>query len=120
MKIGDRVIVDATATGDGVHHHGVIVDIYEFARTPYVDVKFDEPDGQGRPGIIVTNIRLMTMEYKPVRCHYRSCAYPFRQCSTCDANRDINYPNPVLANPHGHYQAEMGYDPYVKLGAKHK
>ena len=44
MKVGERVVVDAAVTGDGVHHHGEIVDIYDFINCSFVDVQFDEPD----------------------------------------------------------------------------
>ncbi|MCR5471694.1 MAG: hypothetical protein K6F02_00850 [Prevotella sp.] len=62
MRIGERVIVDAAVTGDGVHHHGVIDDIYDFARTSYYSVRFDEPDGMGRKGTTVTNPGLIRKE----------------------------------------------------------
>ena len=62
MKIGERVIVDAAVTGDGVHHHGKIIDIYDFARTSFFDVEFDELDMQGRMGVTVTNPELIRRE----------------------------------------------------------
>jgi len=63
MEIGERVIVDAAATGDGMHHHGKVKDIYEFGRsTTLVDVEFDEPDICGRWGITVTNLGLIRKE----------------------------------------------------------
>ena len=43
MKVGERVIVDAAVTGDGIHHHGFIEDIYDFMRTSFFNVHFDEP-----------------------------------------------------------------------------
>lgn len=55
MNIGDRVIVDASVTGDGIHHSGKITDIYDFSRTSFIDVSFDEPDMRGRLGVTVTN-----------------------------------------------------------------
>ena len=63
MEIGERVIVDAIATGDGVYHHGKIKDIYEFGRfTTLVDVEFDKPDLSGRWGITLTNLGLIRKE----------------------------------------------------------
>ena len=62
MKIGERVIVDAAVTGDGVHHHGKIVDIYDFARTSFYEVQFDKPDTMGRFGVTVTNVGLLRKE----------------------------------------------------------
>lgn len=62
MNVGDRVIVDAAATGDGVHHHGKIVDIYDFSRATFYDVEFDKPDITGRCGITVTNPCLIRKE----------------------------------------------------------
>lgn len=62
MKIGERVIVDAVVTGDGMHHHGVIEDIYDFARASFVDVRFDEPDCMGRLGVTVTNLGMIRKE----------------------------------------------------------
>ena len=62
MKIGERVVVDAAVTGDGVHHHGVIIDIYDFTRSSFFDVRFDNPDGQGRQGVTVTNPRMIRKE----------------------------------------------------------
>ncbi len=63
MKVGERVVVDAAVTGDGVHHHGEIVDIYDFARASFVDVQFDEPDCRGRMGVTVTNLGMIRKEY---------------------------------------------------------
>ena len=62
MKIGERVIVDAAVTGDGVHHHGFIEDIYDFARTSFYDVHFDEPTPLGVWGTTVTNPGLLKKE----------------------------------------------------------
>jgi len=50
MNIGERVVVDAAVTGDGVHHHGVIEDIYDFARASFVEVRFDKPTPRGEWG----------------------------------------------------------------------
>lgn len=55
LQVGQRVIVDAAVTGDGVHHHGVIEDIYDFARASFVDVHFDKPTPWGVWGTTVTN-----------------------------------------------------------------
>lgn len=62
MKIGDRVIIDAAVTGDGVHHHGEIIDIYDFMRESFVDVKFDTQDSMDRLGVTVTNLGLIRKE----------------------------------------------------------
>lgn len=62
MNIGERVIVDAAVTGDGVHHHGLIIDIFDFANASFVDVKFDEPDIMGRLGVTVTNLGMIRKE----------------------------------------------------------
>lgn len=62
MKIGERVVVDAAVTGDGVHHHGVIEDIYDFARATFVEVRFDEPTPRGEWGTTVTNPSLIREE----------------------------------------------------------
>ena len=62
MRIGDRVIVDAAVTGDGVHHHGKIKDMEIFAGKVFVDVQFDEPDSKGWPGASVTNIEMLRRE----------------------------------------------------------
>lgn len=62
MKIGERVIVDAAVTGDGIHHHGVIEDIYDFARASFADVRFDKPDSMGRKGVTVTNLGMIRKE----------------------------------------------------------
>ncbi len=62
MNVGERVIVDAAVTGDGVHHHGVIDDIYDFARSSFYSIRFDEPDCMGRMGTTVTNPGLIRKE----------------------------------------------------------
>lgn len=62
MKIGERVIVDAAVTGDGVHHHGFIEDIYDFARASFIEVHFDEPTPWGVWGTTVTNLGMIRKE----------------------------------------------------------
>ena len=62
MRVGERVIVDAAVTGDGVHHHGEIIDIYDFINSSFVDVRFDEPDCMGREGVTVTNLKMIRKE----------------------------------------------------------
>lgn len=64
MKIGERVIVDAAVTGDGIHHTGVIVDIYDFSRASFVEVHFDEPTPWGTWGTTVTNLAMIRKEGK--------------------------------------------------------
>lgn len=62
IQIGQRVIVDAAVTGDGVHHHGVVEDIYDFMRTSFFDVHFDEPTPWGVLSTTVTNPGLIRKE----------------------------------------------------------
>lgn len=62
MKIGERVIVSAAVTGDGEQHNGWITDIYEFMRETFVEVKFDSPATDGRPGCIVNNLGMIRKE----------------------------------------------------------
>lgn len=62
MNIGERVIVSAAVTGDGIDHHGVIEDIYDFFRESFVDVHFDEPTPWGTWGATVTNLGLIRKE----------------------------------------------------------
>ena len=62
MRIGERVVVDAAVTGDGVHHHGVIEDIYDFLRTSIVDVRFDEPTSRGERGATISNLGMLRKE----------------------------------------------------------
>ena len=62
MKIGERVIVSACVTGDGEHHKGWIVDIYEFMRDTFVEVKFDSPCADGRLGCVVNNLGMIRKE----------------------------------------------------------
>ena len=62
MKVGERVIVNAAVTGDGIHHHGFIEDIYDFARESFFDVHFDEPTPWGVWGATVTNLGLIRKE----------------------------------------------------------
>lgn len=62
MKIGERVIVSAAVTGDGEQHNGWIADVYEFLRETFVEVKFDSPAADGRPGCIVNNLGMIRKE----------------------------------------------------------
>lgn len=62
MKVGERVILDASVTGDGIHHSGIIGDIYVFLKTPFVDVRFDKPTPWGTWGATVTNPGLIRKE----------------------------------------------------------
>ena len=62
MKIGERVIVSAAVTGDGVHHSGVIEDVCEFLRETFFDVHFDEPTPWGTWGATVTNLGMIRKE----------------------------------------------------------
>lgn len=62
MRVGERVIVDAAVTGDGEQHRGWIADVYEFLRETFVEVKFDSPAADGRPGCLVSNLGLIRKE----------------------------------------------------------
>lgn len=62
MRVGERVIVDAAVTGDGEQHRGWIADIYEFLRETFVEVKFDSPAADGRPGCVVSNLGMIRKE----------------------------------------------------------
>lgn len=62
MKVGDRVIVDAAATGDGIHHSGTITDISELGRSVFVDVMYDEPTWDGWKGTCVSNLGMIRKE----------------------------------------------------------
>lgn len=62
MRIGERVIVDAAVTGDGIHHSGSVSDVYEFARANFIEVRFDHPSLDGRMGCVVTNPGLIRKE----------------------------------------------------------
>lgn len=62
MRVGERVIVDAAATGDGMHHHGVVEDVYVFARATFIAVSFDEPTPWGTWSTVVTNPGLLRKE----------------------------------------------------------
>lgn len=62
MKIGERVIVSAAVTGDGKQHKGWIADVYEFLRETFVEVKFDSPAADGRPGCVVSNLGMIRKE----------------------------------------------------------
>ena len=62
MRIGERVIVDAAVTGDGIHHHGVITDISELGRSTFYDVMYDEPTWDGWKGTCISNPGLLRKE----------------------------------------------------------
>ena len=62
MNVGERVIVDAAVTGDGIHHTGVIEDIYDFARALFIEVRFDKPTQWGTWGTTVTNPGLIEFD----------------------------------------------------------
>lgn len=62
MRVGERIIVDAAITGDGVHHSGVIENIYDFAKVTFVDVHFDEPTPWGSWGTTITNLEMIRKE----------------------------------------------------------
>lgn len=62
MNIGQRVIVSAAVTGDGVQHKGWIADIYEFTNKTFIEVKFDSPAADGRPGCLVSNLGMIRKE----------------------------------------------------------
>lgn len=58
-KIGDRVLVDASAIGDGIAHLGVIEDFTTFLHTPYVYVRFYDFSPLGVCGVTLTNLELI-------------------------------------------------------------
>lgn len=62
LNVGQRVIVDAAVTGDREHHKGWIADIYEFMHEIFVEVKFDSPAADGRPGCVVNNLGMIRKE----------------------------------------------------------
>ena len=62
IQIGERIVVDAAVTGDGIHHHGFIEDIYDFLRESFIDVHFDEPTPWGAWRATVTNPGLIRKE----------------------------------------------------------
>lgn len=62
MNIGERVVVDAAVTGDGEHHSGWVTDVYEFTRAEFVEVTFDHPAADGRPGCVVNNLGMIRKE----------------------------------------------------------
>ena len=69
MNIGERVIVSAAVTGDGEQHNGWIVDVYEFLRETFVEVKFDSPAADGRPGCIVNNLGMIMASEATMNIH---------------------------------------------------
>ena len=56
------MIVSAAVTGDGEQHKGWIADVYEFLRETFVEVKFDSPAANGRPGCVVNNLGMIRKE----------------------------------------------------------
>lgn len=62
IKLGEKVVVSAAVTGDGVQHTGMITDIYEFAHETFVEVKFNYPSSDGRLGCIVNNLGMVRKE----------------------------------------------------------
>lgn len=58
-EIGDRVIVVASALGDGIDHVGVITCIEEFFHTTYVTITFHTPTSDGINGVTLNNLELI-------------------------------------------------------------
>lgn len=59
FDIGEKVIVSADATGDGVEHEGYVVSIENFlVRTIYL-INYFEPAKSGVTGILVSNPALI-------------------------------------------------------------
>ena len=56
------MIVSAAVTGDGEQHKGWIADVYEFLRETFVEVKFDSPAANGRPGCVFNNLGMIRKE----------------------------------------------------------
>jgi hypothetical protein len=59
MQIGQRVIVDAAVTEDGIEHHGEIFDIFEYYLQLFVEVALDDPD---KRVVTVTDMRQIKAE----------------------------------------------------------
>lgn len=59
MQIGQRVIVDAAVTEDGIEHHGEIFDIFEYYLQLFVEVALDDPD---KRIVTVTDMKHIRME----------------------------------------------------------
>lgn len=62
MKTGDRIVVSAAVTGDGVQHRGWIADMCECMGRTFVTVKFDTPAVDGRQGCVISNPELIWKE----------------------------------------------------------
>lgn len=60
LAVGKRVKVSPEATGWGEWKNGTIDKIETFMKTMYVSVNFDSPTPDGRTGITITNLGLIT------------------------------------------------------------
>lgn len=59
FKVNDRVKVSAMAHGFGGDKYGTVTGVSQFMGQPIIDVKYDEPTPDGRPGITLTNTSLI-------------------------------------------------------------
>ena len=59
LKIGDLVLVDASAIGDGIAHTGVVEDITTFLHTTFVYIHFHDLSPLGINGVTLTNLELI-------------------------------------------------------------
>lgn len=60
LKVGDRVLVSATATGTGEDMPGWITVIEYFMGHTYVSVSYDRPTAVGDRGTCLINLELIT------------------------------------------------------------
>lgn len=60
FRLNDRVRVSADATGTGESPAGIIDHIEIFMRTPIISITYDRPVSDGRGGITLTNLGLIT------------------------------------------------------------
>lgn len=59
FKIGDIVLVHASAIGDGVAHTGVVEEVSTFLHTTYVYIHFRDLCSLGIDGVTLTNLDLI-------------------------------------------------------------
>lgn len=64
FNVGDRVIVSATATGLGENIPGTITDIEYFAGETFISITYEYISSDGRLGICINNLGLITKQNK--------------------------------------------------------
>lgn len=64
FNVGDRVIVSATATGLGENITGSITDIEYFAGETFISITYECITDDGRLGICINNLGLITKQNK--------------------------------------------------------